>query len=621
MKSLFRVLQYAKNYLRYAALNALCNLLATFLEVFSLTMIIPLLDLIFEKSDADYQGYVDAGLPAFELSGEWASDAFYFKLSSIILQGGENGRWEALLFIAVLVGVMTTLKNVFRYLALYFAAPMRTGIMRDLRNRLYNKVLSLPISFFTEQRKGDIMARMSSDVTELEWTILRSLEMIFRDPIKILIFLASLIVISPQLTLFAFLFLPLAGIIINRIGKSLRSTSDKTQAQQGLLMTLIEETLGGMRIIKGFTAERFAFERFRGVNERYKGLMQRAYRKRDLASPTSETMMVWVVLVILVFGGYLILTNSEIFGMSSGLTAAQFITYIVLFSQLLDPVKSLTNAFYNLQKGAASEERINELMAAENHIAEVANPSPLSGFNGSIEFKNVRFKYQDEWVLNNINLTIPKGQTVALVGPSGGGKSTLADLVPRYFDAVEGEILLDGVPIKNYGLKALRGLMGIVTQESILFNDTVAGNIAFGMDSVDMQAVQEAAKVANAHSFISEMEQGYETNIGDRGTKLSGGQRQRISIARAIMKNPPILILDEATSALDTESEKLVQDALNKLMQNRTSLVIAHRLSTIQNADNIVVIVQGEIAEQGTHSELLANNGMYRKLHDMQSFE
>ena len=620
MKSLLRILKYVKNYKLSATLLALNNVFAAVFEVFSLGMLVPLLDLIFQQSDEQYQTYVAAGAPELKLSASSVIDSFNYYLANMILEGGSSGKIDALVFIAVLVGIMLAVKNLFRYLALFSAAPMRTGVMRDVRNRLYDKIVTLPIGYFTEQRKGDMMARMSNDVTELEWTILRSLEMIFRDPIKITFFLAMLIFLSPQLTLFVFVFLPIPVVVISRISKSLKATSVKSQAQQGQLMALIEETLGGIRIIKAFTAEVFSNARFQKMNERFRVLLTRVYRKRDLASPVSESLMVWVILGTLVFGGYLILSTEKVFGMSSDLTPSQFLVYIAALSQLLEPIKSLTNAVFNLQKGAASEERINELLAAENTITDPANPTPLAEFSDSIEFRNVSFRYDVDDVLKNINLTIPRGKTVALVGPSGGGKSTLADLVPRYFEVATGEILLDGVPIQNYTLKDLRSLMGIVTQESILFNDSVAANIAFGMDDADPQAIENAAKVANAHQFISEMEGGYNTNIGDRGTKLSGGQRQRISIARAIMKNPPILILDEATSALDTESEKLVQDALNKLMQNRTSLVIAHRLSTIQSADEIVVIVEGEVAERGSHEELIAKNGVYKRLFDLQSF-
>lgn len=620
MKSLLRILRYVKNYKLSAGLMAGSNVFAAIFEIFSLGMLVPLLDLIFQQSDTQYQEHIAKGVPALELSASSVVEAFNYYLANMIVQGGDNGKIDALIFIAVLVGSMLAIKNVFRYMALFWAAPMRTGVVRDVRNGLYDKIVSLPLGYFSEQRKGDMIARMSNDVTELEWTILRSLEMLFRDPIKIILFLAMLIFLSPQLTLFVFVFLPIPVIVISRISKSLKASSVKSQAQQGQLLALIEETLGGIRIIKAFTAEVFSNARFQAMNERFRVLLTRVYRKRDLASPVSESLMVWVILGTLVFGGYLILSSEQVFGMSSDLTPSQFLVYIAALSQLLEPIKSLTNAVFNLQKGAASEERINELLAAENNITEVANPSPLTEFKENIEFRDVTFAYDTEAVLKGINLTIPRGKTVALVGPSGGGKSTLADLVPRYFDPTSGEILLDGVPITQCGLTDMRKLMGIVTQESILFNDTIAGNIAFGLDTIDMNAVQEAAKVANAHQFISEMENGYNTNIGDRGTKLSGGQRQRISIARAILKNPPILILDEATSALDTESEKLVQDALNKLMQNRTSLVIAHRLSTIQTADEIVVIVDGAVAEQGTHDGLLAKDGVYKRLFDLQSF-
>jgi ATP-binding cassette, subfamily B, bacterial MsbA len=442
-----------------------------------------------------------------------------------------------------------------------------------------------------------------------------SLEMLFRDPATIVVFLSTMVIMSPQLTLFVFILLPLTGLIIGRIGKSLKKTSAEGQKKMGLLISVFEETLSGLRIIKAFNAELFSFNSFRSLNEDYKNLMVKMYRKRDLSSPLSEFLGVLVLVAVMWFGGNLLL------GSDASLSASVFIAYIAIFSQLIPPAKSFTTAYYNLQKGAASEERISEILSADIKIAEPENPVKKETFENEIEYKNISFSYGSEPVLKNLSLKIKKGETVALVGPSGGGKSTLADLLPRFYDVTSGEILIDGTLIKNISLVELRNLMGIVTQESILFNDSVFNNIAFGSPLAKTNDVVNAAKIANAHSFIEAMENGYNTNIGDRGGKLSGGQRQRISIARAIFKNPPILILDEATSALDTESEKLVQDALNNLMQNRTSLVIAHRLSTIQNADKIIVIDKGEIIQQGTHSDLLKDGGLYKKLYDLQTFD
>jgi subfamily B ATP-binding cassette protein MsbA len=458
------------------------------------------------------------------------------------------------------------------------------------------------------------MARMTSDVQEVEWSIMSSLEMIFREPITIIVFLTTLFIISPQLTLFILVLLPIAGYLIGQIGRSLKRTSQKGQKKMGELLALIEETISGLRIIKAFNAIFSTHERFKKENVVYTKLMVRLYRKRDLAAPLSEFLAILVIVPVLYVGGKLVLSND------TGMGAAVFITYLGLFSQLLPPAKSFTAAFYNIQKGAASVERIQVILKAEEVILEKPDAIPVKDFKSEIEFRNVGFHYGNEPVLNNINLKVEKGKMIALVGPSGAGKTTMVDLLPRFYDCSEGQIIIDGHNVKDYVISDLRGLMGIVTQESILFNDSVYNNIAFGMKNVSEQDVIQAAKIANAHDFIMEMENGYQSNIGDRGMKLSGGQKQRISIARAVLKNPPIMILDEATSALDTESERLVQDALMKLMKNRTSVVIAHRLSTIQYSDEIIVIQKGEIVERGNHNELTAKNGVYRKLCDLQAF-
>jgi len=465
-----------------------------------------------------------------------------------------------LIFIGVVIIVLYFLKNLFRYLAMYFLAVVRNGVVKDLRNDLYLKILILPLSFFTEKRKGDIIARMTTDVQEVEWSIMSSLEMAFRDPITMITYLVTLFVLSPQLTVFVMVLLPVSGFIIGRIGKSLKRTSDKGQFKMGVLLSMIEETISGLRIIKAFNAISFADKKFRKTNDEYNRLMIRLYRKRDLASPLSEFLSACVVTIVLWYGGKLVFTPGNF------LDAATFLVYLGIFSQLIPPAKSITQAFYNIQKGAASVDRIEHVLGEPEVIEEKPDAIVKKDFCSDIEYRNVSFSYDEEPVLKNLNLVIPKGRTIAVVGPSGGGKSTMVDLLPRFYDCIGGAILIDGIDIRDLVIHDLRGLMGIVSQETILFNDTVFSNIAFGMENVSEDAVIAAAKVANAHEFIERMPLGYETNIGDRGTKLSGGQRQRLSIARAVLKNPPILILDEATSALDTESERLVQQALENLM-------------------------------------------------------
>ena len=483
-----------------------------------------------------------------------------------------------------------------------------------MRNDLYLKILILPLSYFNEKRKGDIIARMTTDVQEVEWSIMSSLEMAFRDPITMITYLLTLFIISPSLTIFVLILLPISGFIIGRIGKSLKRTSDKGQAKMGVLLSMIEETISGLRIIKAFNAIEFVNTRFRQTNNDYNRLMIRLYRKRDLASPLSEFLSACVVTIVLWYGGKLVFTPGNF------LDAAAFLVYLGIFSQLMPPAKAITQAFYNIQKGAASVDRIEHVLSEPEVIEEKPDALAKKDFNTEIEYRNVSFAYVEEPVIKNLNLVIQKGRTIAVVGSSGGGKSTMVDLLPRFYDCIGGAILIDGVDIRDLVIRDLRGLMGIVSQETILFNDTVFSNIAFGMENVSEEAVIAAAKVANAHEFIEKMPLGYETNIGDRGVKLSGGQRQRLSIARAVLKNPPILILDEATSALDTESERLVQQALENLMRNRTSIVIAHRLSTIQFADEIIVLQSGLLVEHGNHATLLEKNGIYRKLYDLQSF-
>lgn len=615
MGKLFSVFKYIKGYWNYAVLNILFNILFSFFSVFSLIMVKPFLDLLFEKDPMVYTNILSKGLPAFKFSSAYFTDAFNYYMADKIQDSGKLG---ALLFICVVITLLTLLKNAFRYLAMYFLAPIRNGVVRDLRNKMMRKILELPLSYYSEERKGDIMSRMTSDVIEIEWSIMQSLEMIFREPIIILISLATLINISAYLTLYVFLLLPVAGIILAVIGRSLKRSSIKGKEILGSLFSLIEETLGGLKVIKAFTGEGFVRKRFEEVNQRFYKVSVRISRKTDLSSPVSESFVVATLMLIMFIGGRMVLSGDN------SLTASDFIMYFVVASQIVPPIKQITTAYNNIQKGIASEERIDKITGAENTIVDAPDAVKVAAFGKEITYRDLSFAYtkgDSGHVLKNINLVIPKGKTIALVGQSGSGKTTLADMLPRFYDASAGEILIDNVPVKKITLDSLRGLMGVVAQESILFNDTVFNNIAFGLNNISKEQVIEAAKIANAHEFISSMPQGYETNIGDRGSKLSGGQRQRISIARAILKNPPILILDEATSALDTESERVVQDALMKLMQNRTSIVIAHRLSTIIHADEIVVLNKGEIIERGSHEELLKKDGTYKRLFDMQSFK
>jgi subfamily B ATP-binding cassette protein MsbA len=484
--------------------------------------------------------------------------------------------------------------------------------MTKLRAELYSKILTLPIGYFTEQRKGDIISRMSNDVNEVEWSIIGAMEVLVKEPLTLIIIVSSLIFLSPQLSLFLVVLLPIMGFVIGRVSRTLKRQSNQAQVQQGLLLSVLDETLGGMRVIKAFNAEKLISEKFSSINRFLNHIRNTMNFRRDLASPMSEFLGVLVLCAILWFGGQLVLRDE------AGLDAAGFITYIVFFTQIINPSKAFSNAYYNVQRGTAAIERIEEILNAPVRVEESQSPKTLTSFNHSIEFRNVSFAYDDTVILEDINLVIEKGKTVALVGSSGSGKSTLADLVPRFHDVTKGEILIDGVNIKEYSLESIRNQLSIVTQEPILFNDTIAANIALGLPEADQAAIENAAKVANAHNFIMQKEAGYATNIGDRGSKLSGGERQRLTIARALLKNPPILILDEATSSLDTESERLVQDAIDNMMQHRTSIVIAHRLSTIRHADEIIVLQKGRIVERGNHESLLSQNGFYKRLVDMQ---
>ena len=602
MKGYFKFLRYTLPYKGLAALNVFFNIFSIVFSLFSIALIFPFLGLLFGKTA------LVTVKPAFEFSAESLSGLLNFHLSEIIRTDGAE---SALIFICGLLIATIFLKNLFRYLALFFMVSLRNNVVSDLRESLFKHILVLPLSYFSEEKKGDLISRMSSDILQIEIAIMSSLEALFKEPLTLIIYLASLIVISPQLTIIVFITLPIMGLLIGQIGKMLKKYAQRGQSKFGDLVSLYEETLMGIRIIKAFNSQAFFLRRFTKENRAYTAINVASNRTSDASSPLSETLSVMVLAFILWFGGKLVLSGN-------GLNAEAFILFIGVFTQILPPAKSFSTAYSNMQKGLASLDRVNEVLKSEEVITEKPQAKAISGLNQRIEFKNVSFKYADEYVLKNINLVIEKGQTVALVGPSGSGKSTLTDLIPRFYDPTEGEILIDGSNIKELQILPLRSAMAIVAQESILFNDTIYNNIAFGKTQLAAEQVENAAKVANAHEFIVQTEKSYQTNIGDRGNKLSGGQRQRLSIARAINTNPDILILDEATSALDTASERLVQEALNNIMENRTTIVIAHRLSTIHKADKIVVLEKGSIVQTGTHQELIMQQGLYRQLHDMQ---
>lgn len=609
MKKLWKILRFALPYKGHALLNILFNIFGVLFGLVSLTLLVPILQILFKQTALISIAPSPITWDQITNTKLLAANFNYFISQYIV----ENGAPHALLVICIVLVVLFFLKNFFRYMAMFFLAPVRNGVVKDIRNILYKKMLNLPLGYYSDQRKGDLMARLTTDVQEVEWSVMSSLEMMFREPFQIIFYLATMLVMSPQLTLFVMIMLPITGLIIGQIGKSLKRTSVKGQRKMGEILNIIEETISGLRIIKAFNAIGYSQQKFEETNTNYYRLMNRLYRKRDLASPLSEFLGVIVMVVVLSYGGNLV------FSASKTLSAEVFLTFLAIFSQILNPAKALVTAAYNIQKGAASIDRIQKVLDAEETITQKPNAIEHKVFEHQIEYRNVCFQYEKDEVLKNVNLTIPKGKTVALVGTSGGGKSTMVDLLPRFYDVVSGEILIDGIPITDLVISDLRGMMGIVSQETILFNGSLYENIAFGLDNVKLEDVVSAAKVANAHEFIEKLELGYETNIGDRGVKLSGGQRQRISIARAVLKNPPILILDEATSALDTESERLVQDALTNLMMNRTSIVIAHRLSTIQHADEIIVMQKGVIVERGNHIDLLEKNGVYKKLNEMQT--
>jgi ATP-binding cassette subfamily B protein/subfamily B ATP-binding cassette protein MsbA len=607
MKEFIQVLRrFVPPYKKYLWLSVLFNILSAILNIFSFSLIIPILQILFKMEEGHY-----AFIPwdsAGSLKDIAVNNFYYFVTRQIEVFGAST----TLLILGLFLAVMTFLKTMCYFLSSATLIPIRTGIVRDIRVQLYRKLLSLPMGFFSEERKGDIIARMSGDVNEIENSIMSSLDMLFKNPILIVFYFGTLVTVSWQLTLFTITVLPLMGWVMGRVGKKLKRKSLVAQGMWSDLMSQLEETLGGLRVIKAFNAESKMDARFLGSNNQYRDTIGRVNTRQQLAHPMSEFLGTVLIVIVLWFGGTLILNDS------TAITAPSFIFYLVILYSVINPLKEFSKASYNIPKGLASMERVDKILLAENTMPVAAHPVELKGMTEQIEFRHVSFKYDSQWVLRDINLVIPRGKTVALVGQSGSGKSTLVDLIPRYYDVQEGEVLIDGINVRDVHPTALRALMGNVNQEAILFNDTFYNNIAFGVDNATREQVEEAARIANAHEFIMASEQGYDTMIGDRGSKLSGGQRQRISIARAILKNPPILILDEATSALDTESERMVQDALEKLMQNRTTVAIAHRLSTIRHADEICVLHEGRIVERGRHEELLQLNGYYKKLCDMQ---
>ena len=608
MKEFLQIFRrFVPPYKRYVALTVVFNLLSAFLNIFSFAALIPILQILFRT---------EGTATATQLM-EWdwsnvkdvlANNTDYYVRVLI----DDIGPATTLLAIGLFLAFMTFLKTAAYFLSSASIIPIRTGIVRDIRNQLYRKITALPLGFFSEERKGDIIARMTGDVQEVENSIMASLDMLFKNPILIISYFAAMIFISWQLTVFTLLFVPVFGWMMGLVGRKLKRKSIEAQSLWSDTMSIVEETLGGLRIIKAFCAEDKMNDKFSSVNNHYRDSVQRVNIRQQMAHPMSEFLGTVMIVIVLWVGGILVLNQNLLSGPT-------FIYYLVMLYSIINPLKEVSKAAYNIPKGLASMERVDKILKAENTIHESAHPVHITSFEREIEFRHVSFRYGEQWVLRDINLVIPKGKTIALVGQSGSGKSTLVDLIPRYYDVQEGEVLIDGINVKDLGIHDLRQLIGNVNQEAILFNDSFTGNITFGVEHATQEQVENAARIANAHEFIMQSEHGYDTCIGDRGGRLSGGQRQRVSIARAILKNPPILILDEATSALDTESERLVQDALERLMKTRTTVAIAHRLSTIKNADEICVLHEGQIVERGTHDELLATDGYYKRLHDMQA--
>ena len=603
MKSLRIIFSYIKKYPKLVVGYFSLNLLSATFSLISLTMLAPFLTLIFGLQES-------GSIKPSRFSIGKTTEEFYAYLTE--LTSTDDGKIKALGIICIIVAGAILMKNIFLYCSLYLLTPIRNSIINDMRTDMFSKILELPVGFFNEQRKGDIMSKLTNDLQDVEFSTISFLESFFREPILISLYLFAMISLSPELSLFLLIFLPVAGLIIGRIGRSLKKVSTGVQVKLGEILSTIEETLGGMRVVKAFNAEQQQLNRFTRENNELFTIKNKAIRRRDLAMPVSETLGILAVCCVLYYGGTLVLQNDF------GLSGPDFLTFIAIFTQIINPLKAFSTASYNIQRGAASIERIQHLILEEQSVKEDKEPVSINTFKDCIELKNISFAYPDKTILKDINLTIKKGQTIALVGASGSGKSTLADLIPRFHDPSSGEVLIDGVNIRRYKLKDLRNLMGIVTQEPVLFNDTIKANISLGNENASLEEVMKAAKIANAHGFIEKKEDSYLTKVGDRGSKLSGGERQRVTIARAVLKNPPIMILDEATSSLDTESEKWVQDAINMLMKDRTSIIIAHRLSTVRHADEIIVLNEGKIAERGTHENLMQLNGIYSKLVNMQ---
>ena len=611
MSHFTNILQYAKPYKKFAIGHIISNVFYALFGTLSFIALKPMLDVIFDKGK-DAPKAIPEYTGLMELD-EFAGDYLAFQMNQFT--GGDNSK--ALVITICLIVTMFLLKNIAGYLANYFLVFLRNGVIRDLRNKVYKKTVELPLSYFSDQRKGDILSRVTGDVLDLQYSFLSVLELIVREPLTILFTIVAMLYISPKLTLFVFIFIPIMGIIISRIGKSLKRKSDRVQKEQGLFLSTLEETLTGLRIIKGFNAENKFNQKFQESTNRFYKFSNKLMNRQNLASPTSEFLGICMISIILWYGGNLVLNNNA----SLALDGSTFLIYMGLAYNILTPAKAISRGLYNVKKGGAAAERIQEIIDTENPIKDKSDAIVKTGFESEIEFKNISFKYKDEYVLKNFSLTVPKGKTVALVGQSGSGKSTIANLITRFYHVNKGEILIDGININDLTTSSLRQQLGIVTQDAILFNDSIKNNLKLGNDNATDDAIIEALKIANAWEFIKDLPEQIESNIGDAGGKLSGGQKQRLSIARAVLKSPPIMILDEATSALDTESERVVQGALDNMMKNRTSIVIAHRLSTIQNADNIVVLNKGEIVEQGKHDVLMAKNGVYKKLVGMQSFE